>query len=163
MMLISTSSRVNFTTRTRQPAPACRSQTQPPIRLHLKDDQWTIESLALRTLRDTHPFIQLAGTFDAKTEAMNFQGGADGFALAPFAPTFGLPDDVLQRGRGWLCYEHNRDPCASRACIGMDVAKVSTENRGSAMFISAMLVVTLRIRTKRCASKTALLSFSVTM
>ena len=68
-----------------------------PIRLHLKDDTWTIERLALRTLRDPHPFIELAGTFDAKTEAMHFQGGADGFALAPFAPLFGLPDAVLQR------------------------------------------------------------------
>ena len=69
-----------------------------PIRLHLKDDKWTIETLALRTLRDNLPFIELTGTFDAKTEAMNFQGSADGFALAPFVPAFGLPDDVLQSG-----------------------------------------------------------------
>lgn len=69
-----------------------------PIRLHLKDDRWTIETLALRTLRDNLPFIELTGTFDAKTEAMHFQGGADGFALAPFAPAFGLPDEILQSG-----------------------------------------------------------------
>lgn len=92
-----------------------------PIRLHLKDDKWTIETLALATLNmtgatkfdqkpqrhavergsdliDKNPFIELAGTFDAKTEAMNFQGGADGFTLTPFAPVFGLPDEILQSG-----------------------------------------------------------------
>ncbi len=69
-----------------------------PIRLHLKDDRWTIETFALKTLGDSDPFVKLTGTFDAKTEAMNFQGGADGFALAPFVPAFGLPDDVLQSG-----------------------------------------------------------------
>jgi len=79
-----------------------------PIRLHLKDDKWTIETLALSSLNresrtaliDKNPFIQLTGTFDAKTEAMHFQGGADGFALAPFLPVFGLPDAVLQNGTG---------------------------------------------------------------
>ena len=77
-----------------------------PIRLHLKDDKWTIETLALGTenrephtaLIDKNPFIQLAGTFDAKTEAMHFRGGTDGFALAPFVPAFGLTDEVLQSG-----------------------------------------------------------------
>ena len=94
-----------------------------PIRLHLKDDTWTIETLALSTLNmresatfgekppwnvverrpdliDKNPFLNLSGIFDAKTEAMNFQGGADGFALAPFAPAFGLSDPVLQAGVG---------------------------------------------------------------
>ena len=71
-----------------------------PIRLHLKDDKWTIETLALRTLRDTDPFMKLVGTFNAKTEAMNFQAGANGFALAPFIPAFGLPDDLLQTSTG---------------------------------------------------------------
>ena len=79
-----------------------------PIRLHLKDDKWTIETLALSSVNreprtaliDKNPFIQLTGTFDAKTEAMHFQGGADGFALAPFLPVFGLPDAVLQNGTG---------------------------------------------------------------
>lgn len=79
-----------------------------PIRLYLKDDKWTIETLALSTLNreprtpliNKNPFIQLTGTFDAKTEAMNFQGSAEGFALAPFVPVFGLPDEVLQNGTG---------------------------------------------------------------
>ncbi|MDE0427859.1 MAG: translocation/assembly module TamB domain-containing protein [Candidatus Poribacteria bacterium] len=79
-----------------------------PIRLHLKDDKWTIETLALVTgnreprtaLIDENPFIQLTGTFDAKTEAMNFQGGADGFTLVPFLRVFGLPDAVSQNGTG---------------------------------------------------------------
>ncbi|MDE0554435.1 MAG: hypothetical protein OXI24_09495, partial [Candidatus Poribacteria bacterium] len=79
-----------------------------PIRLHLTDDEWTIETLALVTgnreprtaLIDENPFIQLTGTFDAKTEAMNFQGGADGFTLVPFLRVFGLPDAVLQNGTG---------------------------------------------------------------
>ncbi len=79
-----------------------------PIRLHLKDDKWTIETLALvtanheprTTLIDKKPFIQLTGTFDTKTEAINLQGGADGFALEPFVPAFGLPDAVWQNGTG---------------------------------------------------------------
>ena len=108
-----------------------------PIRLHLKDDKWTIETLALSAvskegsvtpaslpttesevkrsvlmdesgaqrnaltaLIDKNPFIELAGTFDAKTNAMNFQGGAEGFALGPFLPVFGLPDEMWQNGTG---------------------------------------------------------------
>ena len=71
-----------------------------PIRLHLRDDKWTIDTLSLRTLKDASPFFQLTGTFDAKTEAMDFQGGADGFALAPFGPALGVPDDIVQAGTG---------------------------------------------------------------
>ena len=94
-----------------------------PIRLHLKDDTWTVEALALSTLNmraaakfgekppwniverrpdlvDKNPFLDLSGSFDAKTEAMHFHGGADGFALALFAPAFGLSDAVLQTGTG---------------------------------------------------------------
>lgn len=104
-----------------------------PIRLRLKDDKWTIETLALSTLNlraaaeidqkppwnvvewqpdliDKNPFIVLAGTFDAKTEAMNFQGGADGFALVPLVPAFGLPDDVLQTGTGRYTVEITGTP-----------------------------------------------------
>ena len=71
-----------------------------PIRLHLKDDKWTIERLSLRTLEDTSPFLELTGSYDAKTEEMNLKGGSDGFALPPFGPALGLPDDVFQTGTG---------------------------------------------------------------
>ena len=79
-----------------------------PIRVHLKDDRWTIETLALSTanreprtaLIDKNPFVELAGTFDAKTNAMNFHGGAEGFALGPFLPVFGLPEKMWQNGTG---------------------------------------------------------------
>ena len=69
-----------------------------PIRLHLIDDEWRIDAFSLRTLEDASSFIELSGNFDAKTEAMNLQGQANGFALAPFGRVLGLPDDVLQRG-----------------------------------------------------------------
>ena len=69
-----------------------------PIRLHLRDDKWTINTLSLRAFEDALPFIELAGSYDAKTEAMNLRGGSNGFALAPFGPALGLPDDVLQTG-----------------------------------------------------------------
>ena len=69
-----------------------------PIRLHLRDDRWTIDTLSLRTLGDASPFLELAGTYDAKTETMDLKGEANGFALAPFGPALGLPLDALQTG-----------------------------------------------------------------
>ena len=71
-----------------------------PIRVHLKDDKWTVETLALKTLRDNHAFLNLSGTFGAKTNAMHFQGGAEGFALGPFLPAFGLPNEMWGDGTG---------------------------------------------------------------
>lgn len=69
-----------------------------PIRLHLKDDRWTIDAFSLRTLKDTIPFIEVTGNFDAKTETMNLQAEADGFTLSPLSPAFGIPYDLLQKG-----------------------------------------------------------------
>ena len=69
-----------------------------PIRLHLKDDRWTIDTLSLRTLKDAFPFIKLTGNFDAKTEEMHLQAEADGFTLSPLSPAFGIPRDLLQSG-----------------------------------------------------------------
>ena len=69
-----------------------------PIRLHLKDDKWTFDSLSFRTPEDKSAFLELTGTLDAKTEAMNIQGKSDGFALPPFGPVLGISDDMLQTG-----------------------------------------------------------------
>ena len=70
------------------------------IQLHLKDDKWTIDAFALRALADKSDFIQLTGTYDAKTERMDLHAKSDKFALASFAPVFGLPRDMLQTGTG---------------------------------------------------------------
>ncbi len=69
-----------------------------PIRLHLKDDKWTIDSLSLRTSDDKFPFLELTGTLDAKTEEMNIHAVSDGFALAAFEDLLGLPLGILQAG-----------------------------------------------------------------
>ena len=101
-----------------------------PIRLHLRDDEWTIDSLSLRTSESikeglpattvqaegkkepllnqsldlTHseslnnPFLELAGTLDAKSEKMNLHAVSDGFALLPFGDALGLPLGMLQTG-----------------------------------------------------------------
>ena len=69
-----------------------------PIRLHLKDDTWTIDTLSLRTSEDKVPFLELTGTLDAKTEMMNLHAVSDGFALLPFEETLGLPPGMLQAG-----------------------------------------------------------------
>ena len=101
-----------------------------PIRLHLKDDKWTIDSLSLRasesikegqpatttqadgkkepllnqsldlTLSESFkkPFLELTGTLDAKSEAMNLHAVSDGFALAAFEDLLGLPLGMLQAG-----------------------------------------------------------------
>ena len=69
-----------------------------PIRLHLKDDKWTIDALSLRTSEDKSPFMALTGTFDAKSETMNLHAVSDGFALPPFGNALGLPLDMLQTG-----------------------------------------------------------------
>ena len=65
------------------------------IQIHLRDDIITIDRLSCRTLEDTLPFIELTGTFNAKSNAMDFHAKADGFALAPFAPAVGrFPEDI---------------------------------------------------------------------
>ena len=69
-----------------------------PIRLNLKDDKWTIDALSLRTSEDKSPFIELTGTFDAKSEAINLDVVSGEFALPPFVPTLGLPLNILQSG-----------------------------------------------------------------
>ena len=70
------------------------------IRLFLKDDKWTIDALSLRTSEDKSPFLQLTGSFDAKSEVMDIYAKSDGFALAPFDTALGLPLDMLQSGTG---------------------------------------------------------------
>ena len=74
-----------------------------PIRLHLRDDIWTIDALSLRTSEIIseslkNPFLELTGTFDANSEVMDLHAVSDGFALAPFAEALGLPQSMLQTG-----------------------------------------------------------------
>lgn len=69
-----------------------------PIRVHLRDDIWTIDALSLRTSEDKVPFLELTGTLDAKSEAMNLHAVSDGFALLPFEETLGLPPGMMQAG-----------------------------------------------------------------
>ncbi|MDD9974443.1 MAG: AsmA family protein, partial [Candidatus Poribacteria bacterium] len=69
-----------------------------PIRLHLKDDKWTIDALSLRTSEDKSSFIGLTGTFDAKSETMNLHAVSNEFALPPFGNVLGLPLGMLQAG-----------------------------------------------------------------
>ena len=65
------------------------------IQIRLRDDIWTIDTLSCRTLADTLPFIELTGTFDAKSNTMDMHASADGFALSAFAPAVGLlPEDI---------------------------------------------------------------------
>ena len=65
------------------------------IQIRLRDDIWTIDALSCRTLEDTLPFIELTGTFDAKSDTMELHASADGFALSAFAPAVGLfPEDI---------------------------------------------------------------------
>ena len=69
-----------------------------PIRLHLKDDTWTINDLSLRTSEDKVAFLELTGTLNARSETMNLHAVSDGFALLPFEEALGLPLDMLQAG-----------------------------------------------------------------
>ena len=70
------------------------------IRLHLRDDKWTIDALSLRTLEDKSPFMELTGTYNARGEVMDFEAKSDGFLLAPFGVALGLPSAVLKVGSG---------------------------------------------------------------
>ena len=69
-----------------------------PIRLNLKDDTWTIDTLSLRASEDNVPFLELTGTLDSKNEMMNLHAASDGFALSSLAEAFGLPHGMLQTG-----------------------------------------------------------------
>ena len=70
------------------------------IRLHLRDDKWTIDTLSLRTLEDKSPFMELTGTYNARGEMMDFEAKSDGFLLAPFGTALGLPAATLKIGSG---------------------------------------------------------------
>ena len=70
------------------------------IRLHLRDDKWTIDTLSLRTLKDKSPFMELTGTYNARGEVMDFEAKSDGFLLAPFGAALGLPAATLKIGSG---------------------------------------------------------------
>ena len=70
-----------------------------PIGVHLKDDTWTIDALSLRTSASLkNPFLELTGTFDAKSETMNLHAVSDGFALPSFGEALGLPHGMLKTG-----------------------------------------------------------------
>ena len=69
-----------------------------PIRLHLKDDKWTIDALSLRTFEDESTFLGLTGTFETKSEAMNLHVVSDVFLLSPFENALQLPTGVLRTG-----------------------------------------------------------------
>ncbi|MYB96921.1 hypothetical protein F4Y43_24010, partial [Candidatus Poribacteria bacterium] len=70
------------------------------IRLFLKDDKWTIDTLSLRTLEDESSFMELTGTYNARGEVMDFEAKSDGFGLAPFGAALGLPAAMLKVGNG---------------------------------------------------------------
>ncbi len=107
-----------------------------PIRLHLKDDKWTIERLSLRTLEDTSPFLELTGSYDAKTEEMNLKGGSDGFALPPFGPALGLPDDVLQTGTGRYTMHITETPTLPVVALDWSVPTLTLETEVGDIHIS---------------------------
>ena len=69
-----------------------------PIRLNLKNDTWTIETLSLRASENKVPFLELTGTLDSQNEMMNLHAVSDGFALPPFSEVLGLPRGMLQTG-----------------------------------------------------------------
>lgn len=76
-----------------------------PIRLHLKEDTWTIGSLSLKTSEDKFSFLELTGTLDADrgegtspVQTMNLHAVSDGFALPVFAEALGLPRGMLKAG-----------------------------------------------------------------
>ena len=77
-----------------------------PIRLHLKNDKWTIDALSLRTSESLkNPFLELTGTLDADrdevtspVQTMNLHAVSDGFALPVFAEALGLPRGMLKAG-----------------------------------------------------------------
>ena len=70
-----------------------------PIRLHLKDDTWTIDALSLRVSESVqNPFLELIGTLDAKSETMHLHAVSDGFALPSFEEVLGLPRGMLKTG-----------------------------------------------------------------
>ncbi len=107
-----------------------------PIRLHLRDDKWTIEKLSLRTLEDASPFLELAGGFDAKTEEMNLRGGSDGFALVPFGPALGLPPNALRTGTGRYAMHITGTPTLPIVALDWSVPTLTLETEVGDIHIS---------------------------
>ena len=69
-----------------------------PIHLQLVDDVWTFSAFSLMEENhpQTEPFIQLTGTFDAESEAMDIRAASTGFALDAFGTAFGLPPGSIE-------------------------------------------------------------------
>ena len=86
-------SRLQYSGPTGQTVPFTNAEQ---IQIHLRDDIWTIDTLSCRTLEDARPFVELTGTFDAKSNTMDLHAQADGFALSPFALAVGrFPEEVI--------------------------------------------------------------------
>lgn len=63
-----------------------------PIRLNLKDDILTISDSSLTVSGEQTSFVQLTGTFNAKSETMNISAASsENFALDSLGMAFGLP------------------------------------------------------------------------
>ena len=107
-----------------------------PIRLHLRDDEWTIEKLSLKTLEDASPFLELAGSFDAKTEEMDLRARSDGFALVPFGQVLGLPHDALRTGTGRYAMHITGTPTLPVVVLDWSVPSLTLETEAGDIHIS---------------------------
>ncbi len=94
---VDTGSRLQYSEPTGQTIPFTNAEQ---IQIRLRDDIWMIDALSCRTLEDTLPFIELTGTFDAKSNTMDLHASADGFALSAFAPVVGLLPEDITAGTG---------------------------------------------------------------
>ena len=106
------------------------------IRLHLKDDKWTIDAFSLRTSTDKSAFIELTGTFDAKSEMMDLHAKSDKFALPPFSTAFGLPLDILQAGTAHYTLKATGTPKHPRIALDWAIPALDLKTEVGVIHIS---------------------------
>ena len=106
------------------------------IWIFLKDDKWTITSLSLRTSEDKSSFMELTGTFDAKSEVIDFHAKSDGFALAPFAPVLRLSPNMLKTGMGHYTSKITGTAKKPKVVIDWAIPTLALETAGGDIYIT---------------------------
>ena len=106
------------------------------IRLHLKNDKWTIDAFSLRTSADKSDFIQLTGTYDAKSEMMDLHAKSDTFALPPFGAAFGFPLDMLQTGTAHYTLKVTGTPKHPRIAVNWTIPTLDLKTEVGDIHIS---------------------------
>ena len=73
--------------------------------------------------------MELAGTYNARGEVMDFEAKSDGFLLAPFGAALGLPSAMLKVGSGHYTSTITGTLQTTHSRFGLDNPDIGFKNR----------------------------------